>query len=143
MRLVAVFMIVLLATPLGAQSSKQVFGPNPNLPFSAAVKADGLIYVSGMINAEAKSDVKAQTKATLDAIAATLKTAGSSLTNAASMTVYCATQRILPPRTRCTRRTSRKILRLARRSSSVSRWRTLTASWRYRRSPCRAAASAS
>ena len=88
MRLVAVFMIVLLATPLGAQSSKQVFGPNPNLPFSAAVKADGLIYVSGMINAEAKSDVKAQTKATLDAIAATLKTAGSSLTNAASMTVY-------------------------------------------------------
>jgi len=68
--------------------SKQVFGPNPNLPFSAAVKADGLIYVSGTINAETKGDIKAQTKATLESIAGVLKTAGSSLPNAASVTVY-------------------------------------------------------
>jgi enamine deaminase RidA (YjgF/YER057c/UK114 family) len=88
MRRVIGLMFVVLATSVAAQSSKQVFGPNPNLPFSAAVKADGLIYVSGMINAEAKSDVKAQTKATLEAIGATLKTAGSTLTNAASVTVY-------------------------------------------------------
>ena len=75
-----------------AQSSKQTFGANPNLPFSGAVKAGGLIYVAGAIGPAsgeiAKGDIKAQTKQTLDNIAATLKTAGSSLANAASMTVY-------------------------------------------------------
>jgi len=80
-------MTLAVASPVLGQS-KQVFGPNPNLPFSAAVKADGLIYVSGTINAEAKGDVKAQTKATLDSIACVLKTAGSTLQNAASVTVY-------------------------------------------------------
>jgi enamine deaminase RidA (YjgF/YER057c/UK114 family) len=76
-----------MAATAGAQS-KQVFGPNPNLPFSAAVKADGLIYVSGAIVATAKGDVKAQTKDTLAQIAGVLKDAGSSLANAASVTVY-------------------------------------------------------
>jgi reactive intermediate/imine deaminase len=88
MRLLVAFVItVAVASPVFGQA-KQVFGPNPNLPFSAAVKADGLIYVSGTINAEAKGDVKAQTKATLDSIAGVLKTAGSTLQNAASVTVY-------------------------------------------------------
>jgi 2-iminobutanoate/2-iminopropanoate deaminase len=74
-----------------AQSSKQVFpGANPALPFSAAVKADGLIYVSGTLGST--GDVKAQTKQVLDNIAATLKTAGSSLANAASVTVYLRNQ---------------------------------------------------
>jgi len=75
-----------------AQSSRQII-PNPNasLPFSAAVKADGLIYVSGVIVATA-GDVKAQTKQVLENINATLKTAGSSLTNAASITVYLKNQ---------------------------------------------------
>ena len=80
-------MALAIGSPVLGQS-KQVFGPNPNLPFSAAVKADGLIYVSGTINAETKGDIKAQTKATLDSIAGVLKTAGSSLPNAASVTVY-------------------------------------------------------
>src|SRR3979411_3222548 len=72
-------------------SSKQVFpGANPALPFSAAVKADGLIYVSGTLGSA--GDVKAQTKQVLDNIAATLKTAGSSLANAASVTVYLKNQ---------------------------------------------------
>jgi 2-iminobutanoate/2-iminopropanoate deaminase len=73
-----------------AQSSKQVFpGANPASPFSAAVKADGLIYVSGTLGSTSGgSDVKAQTKQVLDNISATLKTAGSSLANAASVTVY-------------------------------------------------------
>ena len=31
------------------QSPKQTFGANPSLPFSGAVKAGGLIYVSGTI----------------------------------------------------------------------------------------------
>src|SRR5438034_11639494 len=74
-----------------AQSSKQVFpGANPNSPFSAAVKADGLIYVSGTLGSG--GDVKAQTKQVLDNISATLKTAGSGLANAASVTVYLRNQ---------------------------------------------------
>src|SRR5205823_612746 len=74
-----------------ATSSKQVFpGANPNSPFSAAVKADGLVYVSGTLGSG--GDVKAQTKQVLDNISATLKTAGSSLANAASITVYLRNQ---------------------------------------------------
>jgi 2-iminobutanoate/2-iminopropanoate deaminase len=75
-----------------AQSStRQVFpGANPALPFSAAVKADGLIYVSGTLGSS--GDIKAQTKQVLDNISATLKTAGSSLANAASVTVYLRNQ---------------------------------------------------
>jgi 2-iminobutanoate/2-iminopropanoate deaminase len=74
-----------------AQSSKQVFpGANPAMPFSAAVRADGLIYVSGTLGSA--GDVKAQTKQVLDTISATLKTAGSSLANAASVTVYLKNQ---------------------------------------------------
>src|SRR5216110_1003170 len=77
-----------------AQSSKQVFpGANPASPFSAAVKADGLIYVSGTLGSSSGGgDVKAQTKQVLDNISATLKTAGSSLANAASVTVYLRNQ---------------------------------------------------
>jgi 2-iminobutanoate/2-iminopropanoate deaminase len=72
-------------------ASKQVFpGANPALPFSAAVKADGVIYVSGTLGSG--GDVKAQTKQVLDTISATLKTAGSSLANAASVTVYLRNQ---------------------------------------------------
>src|SRR5438477_12857154 len=72
--------------------SKQTFGANPNLPFSGAVKAGGLVYVAGTIGPAsgpiAKGDIKAQTKQTLDNISATLETAGSSLANAASVMVY-------------------------------------------------------
>ena len=74
-----------------AQSSKQIIAnANPSLPFSAAVKADGLIYVSGTLGAG--GDVKAQTRQMLDNINTTLKSAGSSLANAASMTVYLRNQ---------------------------------------------------
>jgi 2-iminobutanoate/2-iminopropanoate deaminase len=83
---------MVLTTMTFAQSSKQVFTtPGSTLPFSAAVKADGLIYVSGMIVADA-GDIKAQTKQVLDNINTTLKSAGSSLANAASMTVYLKNQ---------------------------------------------------
>src|SRR5258707_2546552 len=88
--LVLAFMTV-VTTMTFAQSSKQVFpGANPAMPFSAAVKADGLIYVSGTLGSG--GDVKAQTKQVLDNISATLKTAGSSLANAASVTVYLKNQ---------------------------------------------------
>src|SRR5436190_11355656 len=83
--------IAAITTMTFAQSSKQVY-PNANasMPFSTAIKADGLIYVSGTLGSG--GDAKAQTKQVLDNINATLKTAGSSLTNAASMTVYLKNQ---------------------------------------------------
>jgi 2-iminobutanoate/2-iminopropanoate deaminase len=76
-------------------SSKQIIttGGNPNLPFSPAVKAGGFIYVAGALGTDAsgalaKGDIKAQTKQTLENISATLKAGGSSLANAASVTIY-------------------------------------------------------
>jgi len=92
MRNFAIFAFSLAAVSMTfAQSSKQVFpGANPAMPFSAAVKADGLIYVSGTLGSA--GDIKAQTKQVLDNIAATLKVAGSSLANAASVTVYLKNQ---------------------------------------------------
>jgi 2-iminobutanoate/2-iminopropanoate deaminase len=92
MRHVLVLAFITVGTAMTfAQSSKQFIpGANPSLPFSAAVKADGLIYVSGTLGSE--GDVKAQTKQVLDNINATLKSAGSSLANAASMTVYLKNQ---------------------------------------------------
>ncbi len=92
MRLCAILAFSLAAVTMTfAQSSKQVFpGANPAMPFSAAIKADGLIYVSGTLGSG--GDVKAQTRQVLDNISATLKTAGSSLANAASVTVYLRNQ---------------------------------------------------
>src|SRR5262245_22143513 len=93
MRFIAILSLLAAGSVMTfAQSSKQTFGANPNLPCSGAVKAGGLIYVAGAIGPasgeRAKGDIKAQTKQTLDNIAATLKAAGSSLANAASVTVY-------------------------------------------------------
>jgi len=94
MRLFAILGVFLAAaTMIHAQTaSKQTFNANPNLPFSSAVKAGGLVYVAGSIGpasgALATGDIKAQTKQTLDNISATLKTAGSSIANAASVLVY-------------------------------------------------------
>jgi 2-iminobutanoate/2-iminopropanoate deaminase len=84
-----------VAMTFAQTSSKQIItaGGNPNLPFSPAVKAGGLIYVAGTLGTDAsgslaKGDVKAQTKQTLDNISATLKAGGASLSNAASLLVY-------------------------------------------------------
>lgn len=66
---------------------RQVYSGSMNLPFSAAVKADGLIYVAGTLSQDG-GDVRAQTRKTLDSISDTLKKAGSSLANAASVQVY-------------------------------------------------------
>jgi reactive intermediate/imine deaminase len=91
---VLAFAAMAVSMTFAQSSSKQVVntGANLNLPFSSAVKADGLIYVAGTIGTDAagvvKGDVKAQTKQTLDNIAATLKAAGSSMANAASVLVY-------------------------------------------------------
>ncbi|HEV2985756.1 MAG TPA: RidA family protein [Vicinamibacterales bacterium] len=93
MHQVLVLAFITVATTMTfAQSSKQIVAnANASMPFSAAVKVDGLIYVSGTLGAGA-GDVKAQTKQVLDTINTTLKSAGSSLANAASMTVYLKNQ---------------------------------------------------
>src|SRR5262245_65118914 len=93
MRLFIVLALSIAAVTMtfAQSSSRQVYpGANPAMPFSAAVKADGLVYVSGTLGSG--GDVKAQTKQVLDNISATLKTAGSSLANALSMTVYLKNQ---------------------------------------------------
>jgi 2-iminobutanoate/2-iminopropanoate deaminase len=68
------------------QGQRQVYPGGGDLPFSAATKADGLIYVAGSISAG--GDVKVQTKAVLDGIGQTLAKAGSSLAMAAAAHVY-------------------------------------------------------
>jgi reactive intermediate/imine deaminase len=65
---------------------RQVFPGPSNLPFSAAVRADGLIYVAGTLSQE--GDIKAQTKTVLDNLSQTLQKTGSSLGNVASVHVY-------------------------------------------------------
>jgi len=88
MRLFTILGLSIAAVSMSfAQSSKQVFpGANPAMPFSAAVKADGLIYVSGTLGSG--GDVKAQTKQVLDNIRATPQTARYSLATAPSDTVH-------------------------------------------------------
>ena len=87
--------IVCAASLLNAQSSKQIVtmgsASNLNLPFSPAVKADGLIYVSGTISQEG-GDIRAQTKWCLEDLDRTLKAAGTSLQNAAAINVYLKNQ---------------------------------------------------
>lgn len=58
-----------------------------NLPFSAAVKADGLIYLAGTLSQDG-GDIKAQTRKVLEDLSKTLEKAGSSLANVAAVQVY-------------------------------------------------------
>jgi 2-iminobutanoate/2-iminopropanoate deaminase len=94
MRLTALLAIVMAGSTVtyAQSSSKQTYGANPNLPFSGAVKAGGLIYLAGTIGPSsgpiAKGDIKAQTRQTLDNLRATLAAAGSNLPNVASVMVY-------------------------------------------------------
>jgi 2-iminobutanoate/2-iminopropanoate deaminase len=97
MRIKFPFMLALLAftTALAMQSSKQIVrvGPDLGLPFSPAVKAGGLVYVSGALATGADGrliagDVKAQTRQVLENLSAVLKASGSSLAQAASVHVY-------------------------------------------------------
>ena len=93
--LTAAALAVALTAAISAQStgSKQVItqGPNRNLPFSAAIKAGGFVYVSGTISDQG-GDIKAQTRWCLEDLDRTLKAAGSSLQNAASISVYLKNQ---------------------------------------------------
>jgi 2-iminobutanoate/2-iminopropanoate deaminase len=67
--------------------TRQVMGPGSGtLPFSLAVKADGLIYVAGTLAQQ--GDIRAQTRAVLDSIGQRLQQSGSSLANVVSAQVY-------------------------------------------------------
>ncbi|HXC58209.1 MAG TPA: RidA family protein, partial [Steroidobacteraceae bacterium] len=83
-------LLVGFTSPALTQSRQIIGGTNASYPFSTAVKAGGFIYVSGAIgkNGAVSGDIKQQTRDTLDGIDATLKAGGSSLANAASVTVY-------------------------------------------------------
>jgi reactive intermediate/imine deaminase len=80
--------LLLTAVCLGVtvQGQRQVFPGTQQLPFSAATKADGLIYVSGTLAQE--GDIKAQTKSVLDQMSQVLTKAGSSMPMAAAVHVY-------------------------------------------------------
>jgi reactive intermediate/imine deaminase len=91
----ALICLLLLGTLAAAQTARQVIRveQDPKLPFSSAVKAGGVIYLSGAIATEssgrfAGGDIKAQTKRVLDNLAQVLKAAGSNPARVASVTVY-------------------------------------------------------
>jgi reactive intermediate/imine deaminase len=92
MRTLAVLALAATMTTLQPSRHAVNIGPASGLPFSSAVQAGGLVYVSGAIATGAdgavSGDIAAQTKRTLDQIGATLKAAGSSLPMAASVMVY-------------------------------------------------------
>src|SRR5437899_1642579 len=91
------FFLTAVTMTLAQSGAKQIVPvANGDLPFSAAVKAGGLVYVAGTLGTDARGvlsgDIKAQTKQTLDNINAALQKAGSSLANAASAIVYLNNQ---------------------------------------------------
>jgi reactive intermediate/imine deaminase len=69
-------------------------GPPPAAPYSRAVKAGGLIYLSGTLAQDdagavvGTGDVAAQTRRTLERMGRVLSAAGSSLEDVVSVTVY-------------------------------------------------------
>jgi 2-iminobutanoate/2-iminopropanoate deaminase len=77
-------------------TSKQIFtvGAPPVGPYSQAVKAGGLIYVSGTLSQDAagdiapKGDIKGQTTRTIERMRGLLEASGSSLAQVVAVTVY-------------------------------------------------------
>ena len=69
------------------------FGPAPESPYSTAVKADGLIYLSGTLaedtaDAGGGRDVGTETRLTLERMRDVLHASGSSLEHVVSVMVY-------------------------------------------------------
>ncbi len=92
--IVPVLISLLFTVPL-QQSGKQIIktGPELGLPFSPAVRAGDLIYVSSTMATDAQGKlvtgtIQAQTKRTLENIAQVLQAAGVGLDRAASVHVY-------------------------------------------------------
>jgi reactive intermediate/imine deaminase len=78
----------------GVQTKEIVsFGPTPASPYSTAVKADGLIYLSGTLAEDAADagggrDVGTETRLTLERMREVLQASGSSLEHVVSVMVY-------------------------------------------------------
>ena len=67
---------------LSAQSGgKQIVRSASGQPFSAAIKAGGLVYVSSMMATNVKGDITAQTKEVFENLRGVLKQAGSPVDN--------------------------------------------------------------
>lgn len=71
----------------------RVAGPPEDLPFSPAIRAGGMIYLSGQIGnipgtSELRDGVAAQTRQTMENIRAVLEAAGASLYDVVKCTVF-------------------------------------------------------
>ncbi|MBL8205569.1 MAG: hypothetical protein JNM09_15140 [Blastocatellia bacterium] len=95
LKLLFLCLLMLVLPAFAQQSSKQIIkaGPDLNLPFSPAVRAGDLIYVSGTMATDPQGKlvpgtIQEQTKHTLENIAQILKAAGVGLDRAASVHVY-------------------------------------------------------
>jgi 2-iminobutanoate/2-iminopropanoate deaminase len=60
------------------------------VPYSPAVKAGRFVFVSGQVGDDQKTDVKIQTRQTLEKIKSLLEEAGTSLDNVVKCTVFLA-----------------------------------------------------
>jgi aminoacrylate peracid reductase len=81
--------MAVMAMTISIESQERRFfpGPIPDLPFSAAVRAGGLVYVAGALSQDG-GDIRAQTRKVLEDMDQTLRAAGSRLANVASANVY-------------------------------------------------------
>ncbi|MCC7415750.1 MAG: RidA family protein [Acidobacteria bacterium] len=92
--LIALSAVVFFASAVRTRATRRLVVPGPpKLPFSAAVSADGLIYLAGALGTGADirivdGGIRAQTRQALDNLDAALRQAGSSLPNAVSVHVY-------------------------------------------------------
>ena len=84
--LTTILLVSVVSVGVTVQGQRQIFPGAGNLPFSAAAKGDGLIYIAGTLATD--GDIKAQTKTVLDSMGPTLTKAGSSLAMVASVNVY-------------------------------------------------------
>jgi len=86
---------LLLLSPL-ALADVEYHTPNPDRPFSEAVRVDDMLYLSGQIGfdeatgALAEGGIVGETKKTMENIKATLDKYGSSLSQVVKCTVYLA-----------------------------------------------------
>ena len=88
--------VMCAAIAIPSMQTKQIVnaGPAPIGPYSAAIKAGGLIYLSGTLSQDDKGalvgdgDVAAQTRRIIERMRDLLKPAGSSLEQVVAVTVY-------------------------------------------------------
>src|SRR5215203_1377572 len=88
--------VVCAAITMPPMQTKQIVnvGPAPVGPYSAAIKASGLIYLSGTIALDDKGtlvgdgDAAAQTRRIIEQMREVLKASGSSLEQVVAVTVY-------------------------------------------------------